>query len=67
MSDWISIDDALPERDSAVIAYIKDRDSVLITMYFDVFALARCGVKEGFTEHGVTHWVPLPSPPETDK
>ncbi len=64
MSDWISVDKALPKKGSAVIVYIKDRDSVMVTMFYDDFCLARVGFDKGFLEHGVTHWQPLPPPPE---
>ena len=62
---WINVKDRLPSKDTAVIAYIADRKSVIITHYYDDFALARVGIKNGFSEHGVTYWIELTEPPKT--
>ena len=67
MNEWISVKDRLPEGDTACIVYFADRGTVMVTHYFDDFALVRVNGFEGFTEHGVTHWMPLPEPPEQGK
>jgi len=64
MSTWIKVEDRLPDFGSAVIAYISDRQTVILTHYYDDFALIRCGPEDGFSDHGVTHWMPLPEPPQ---
>lgn len=67
MSEWISVVDKLPEEQMPVIAYIEDRDSVIVTYFFDDFALIRSSLQRGFTEHGVTHWMPLPPIPTKER
>lgn len=61
---WISVKERLPEHSQAVMVYIADRGSVMLTHFFGDFALARVGVESGFSDHGVTHWMPLPEPPK---
>jgi hypothetical protein len=60
---WISVKDRLPEYGQKVIAYMEDRDSAILTVFLDDFALARTGVN-GFEDHGVSHWMPLADAPE---
>jgi hypothetical protein len=62
-SKWISVKDRLPEYGQKVIAYMEDRDSAILTVFLDGFALARTGVN-GFEDHGVSHWMRLPDAPE---
>ncbi len=54
MSEWISVEDRLPEiRDASVLAYWKHGgiDMVHIEEYFSDIT------------SGITHWMPLPNPP----
>ena len=60
--DWISVKDRLPEEYTSVLVYIADRQSVIVTMFYKDFALARCGMKTGFQVHGVTHWMKIEPP-----
>ena len=62
-SQWRSVETELPNKPMPCIAYMKDRDSVIVTYWDKDFFLARCGTEKGFEGHGVTHWVPLPEPP----
>jgi len=59
---WININDHLPDKNTPVIAYIGDRGTAILTHYYDDFALARVSIKDGFSEHGVTHWCELVPP-----
>jgi hypothetical protein len=59
MSDWISVNDRVPEPEVNVLCYGPNRiDPKLPWLVFvDWFGSKRdCG-------RGVTHWQPLPSPP----
>jgi hypothetical protein len=57
---WISVKDRLPENDTWVLAYMADRQSVMVTYFVEDFALTRLSPPDGFSGHGVTHWIPLP-------
>lgn len=67
MSEWISVEDRLPEElFSAVLIYCPDRNNI-----YCVYLNARNewhifddGAGQQITER-VTHWMPLPSPPTT--
>ena len=59
---WISVDEELPEHGTPVLAYIADQGTVITTHYFDDFALIRSNPKEGFSDHGVTHWIKIVPP-----
>jgi hypothetical protein len=61
---WISVEDRLPGEGRAVIVFIKDRCSVITTIFYGDFALTRVGGDPLFQDHGVTHWMYLPSPPD---
>lgn len=60
---WISVESELPENPMPCLVYIKDRDSVMVTYFNGDFTLVRVGYETGFSAHGVTHWMPLPSAP----
>ena len=64
MSEWISVDDRLPEEESNYIVYYKhafcdDENHVGICVCFydgNEFQMDSL--------HKVTHWIPLPNPPK---
>lgn len=68
MSDktWVSVNDSVPESDVSVIVYPYinnfSEDFGITGLYCD---------GEWFCEHGqlicVTHWMPIPNPPEVAK
>ena len=59
MSEWISIDDRLPEKDEGVIIYPMDGMVGHADYFFNAFSTW------GYGEvNGVTHWMPLPEPPK---
>lgn len=62
---WISVKDRLPENDTPVLAYMSDRGTAILTHFYDDFALVRTSFTDGFSEHGVTHWIEL-KPPTKD-
>jgi hypothetical protein len=59
MSEWISVKDRLPEEAGYYLVYPRDKYH---TSWFNRgFAVTTLySIK-------VTHWMPLPQPPETDK
>lgn len=60
-SGWISIEDAFPEPMIDVLAYIDGHSG----KFEDVVYFRNDG---SWSElYDVTHWQPLPSPPQTDK
>lgn len=54
---WISVDDELPPKDKAYLAYWQHLG---VAKYRYVKAWAK--VSRTFSEH-ITHWMPLPVPP----
>lgn len=66
MSDWISVEDRLPEEDEDVLGYVIGRnvDAPAVVFYWSE--------EEGWFSNGardlnVTHWQPLPDAPEDKK
>ena len=57
MSEWISVKDELPNRDIRVLVYIPEMNG------------SDCNIQIskgwGVSKY-VTHWMPLPEPPEGD-
>lgn len=75
MSEWIKVSERLPEsKDDSVFAYWAHNggmDMVHIQDYFDDITN---GFDDGgnqlytkwYLSSGVTHWMPLPAPPEAE-
>lgn len=75
MSNWISVKDRLPEsKDDSVLAYWSHNggmDMVHIQDYFDditdgLDADGNQLYTKWYLSSGVTHWQPLPEPPEAE-
>lgn len=73
MSEWISVDDRLPEsRDDGVLVYFSETggvETVHIQDYFDditagVDAAGNQLYTKWYKNQKVTHWMPLPAPPQ---
>ena len=63
MSEWISVKERLPEETYLVLVWDNDCDQVAIA------SLQRDGSWCGdgvWKDANVTHWMPLPEPPEED-
>jgi hypothetical protein len=57
---WISVEERLPEKHIGVIARCKDK-------YIDMMTYdGRHWNWNGRHQDSVTHWMPLPEPPEED-
>jgi hypothetical protein len=59
MSEWISVDEQMPEEDTPVLTYHGDECDV--AWHHNSFWF---GTAEMITP---THWQPLPPPPEQEK
>ncbi|MGI9569505.1 MAG: DUF551 domain-containing protein [Desulfobulbia bacterium] len=59
MSEWISVEDRLPESEGMYLCYSENGIQQV------VYSAARY---ERYSEHfmpfNITHWMPLPEPPE---
>ena len=60
MSEWISVEDRLPNEHIDVLTYAA-RPS------YEVFYINRLIDKNEWLYDGITHWMPLPAPPKGDK
>lgn len=65
---WIPVEDALPEENEYVLAFVKRRHSSRVILSVLIDREWKIGVNDcsdGFNVVGViTHWMPLPEPPE---
>lgn len=80
MSEWISVNDRLPEHDHCYVLFASQGGHVSSTFYSvdraglkrfgNSYSRSTQGKNSGFFEashqygYKVTHWMPLPSPPE---
>lgn len=64
MSEWISVEDRLPDVDSFVIAYFSD-DGVPSVLGVSEY-IVECIRGDDYSPiwSSITHWMPLPEPPE---
>jgi len=72
MSDWISVDDGLPEKDDEYLIYPEPKYNGMIAYFWacDSYDGHIKGTFEHESKYGeitqldyVTHWMPLPEPP----
>ena len=65
---WIPVEDALPEENKYVFALVKRKHSSRVILSVMIEGKWKIGVNDcsdGFDVVGViTHWMPLPEPPE---
>ena len=64
MSEWISVEDRLPDIDDCVLAYFCGGDGIVIVgVSSHVRACMACDEYSPYLS-GISHWMPLPTPPE---
>lgn len=67
MSEWISVKDRLPEKSQAVLAFSRDKVQQIAELRDDISGMHRykwdCDTYD-LESDWVTHWMPLPDPPE---
>ncbi len=75
MSNWISVDDILPKSsDDSVLVYFSETGGIETVHIQDYFDDITAGLDEGgnqlytkwYKSQKVTHWMPLPAPPENE-
>ena len=58
--NWISVEDKLPKDDEWVLGYCPVQGRVLFLRYFN-------GHFYIYVDGVITHWMPIPTPPNKDK
>ena len=80
MSEWISVKDRLPEHGAYVLVWLDGEDAPIVADYrptgwsartdgLRVGCMAYCYggmIENDFNQQEITHWMPLPEPPEAD-
>ena len=65
---WISVGERLPEDDQHVVAWDSQNKIAVVAYRFGESSWCmNAGDEYGFDAHAVTHWMPLPGPPEVPK
>ena len=67
MSKWVSVKDRLPENDTRVLAYCKDRCIHDVKWRWADNAWYDKGSAAVYLAGFVTHWLPMPEPPKEEK
>ena len=66
--EWISIKDRLPEDNQWIVFCVSGCDESLCGCYDSVFKkefFVGLVSKDSYSMDNITHWIPLPEPPET--
>ena len=70
-NEWVSVDERLPEVDDSVLVHIIDtfdnRENIVITKYTIGLNLKMEWLGFEHNSFKVTHWMPLPAPPEKER
>lgn len=64
MEEWISVKDRLPEEKRYVLVWKADTEAFAFSMYYAEIGV---WVSPGEDVISVSHWMPLPSPPNTEE
>lgn len=61
--EWISVKDRLPGKDGMYLCYYKFPDGMKGCTPYYFTSLGEPRFKKDFQEEEITHWQPLPEPP----
>lgn len=61
---WISVEDKWPQNGEWILVYLSD-GNMICGSYYDAMGFALDYYYEDMGQ--ITHWMPLPEPPEEDK
>ena len=65
VQEWISVKNRLPENDQVVLCFMKDKAFGTFRVFqWNYIDWQWNDGNEWFDEKDVTHWMPLPQPPE---
>lgn len=62
---WIPVTERLPEKNAKVLIYTTE--DVCLSATYTMYATNGFATAAGFYTNKVTHWMPLPVPPNTGK
>ena len=60
-TEWISVEERLPDKDGKYLAYYGRRGFIMLWYYHELEGVF------GFEHWDVTHWMPLPEAPKGDE
>ena len=65
-SQWVSVEDALPEYGERVFAYVRETKALFVTKRIDTDAAPTDSNNfiYGTTTDNITHWMPIPTLPK---
>ena len=70
-NEWVSVDENLPDFDVPVLVYVKDifdnKGTISITKYTITYDLTNNWLGYENSSFKITHWMPLPEPPEKEE
>ena len=71
LNEWVSVEDELPDFDTPVLVYVKDifdnKSIINITKYTITYDLTNNWLGYENSSFKITHWMPLPKPPEKEE
>ena len=64
MTEWISVEDRLPEDGKSVFVYCKEQNRLEFVPFIGDFPLLIINWETNESTCPVTHWMPVPEPPK---